>query len=197
MKKILASELLKATIESAEERSGMYPKPLIVQVAMLVDLDEHGRIRGYSPPSIDNVLFNQFVDDSKWPFKSGQQVYHRTLKQVGTFIEVDQLDPTSASVEFTEEDGFKEEKRVSLVLLTDQIPQKEIHINVTVNNIIFTVFDRISGDQLLTHVIAEDTNIDARVSGRLTVSGRGAVKYKSEILTAVSMYDDLKREQEK
>jgi hypothetical protein len=123
MKKMTTSELLKMTTDRAEEIKGMYRNPMIVHVAMVVDTDEIGRVRALSPASLDEVYI--LVDDSTWAFKPGQLVYHRTLKQVGTFVEVDQLDPSSASVEFVEEDGFKDEKRVSLCLLTDQIPTME------------------------------------------------------------------------
>jgi hypothetical protein len=122
MKKVTTSELLKITTEGAEKRKHMYRNPKIVQVAMLVDVDEYGRIRAYSYPTIDEVY--QLIDDSSWPFKPGEYVYHRSLKQVGKFIEVDQLDPSSASVEFVEEDGYKDEKRVSLALLTSDIPEE-------------------------------------------------------------------------
>lgn len=118
MEKILASEMMEMTQRKIEERRHMCKRPKMIQVPMVVDLDEFGRISGFIYPPLEDVLGKRFVDDRNWPFKQGQKVYHRKLQQVGTFLEVDELDPSSALVEFVEEDGYKEEKRVSLALLS-------------------------------------------------------------------------------
>lgn len=118
MEKILASEMMEIVQKKIEERQHMCKRPKMIQIPMIVSLDEYGRISGFIYPPLEDVLGKRFVDDRDWPFKYGQKVYHRKFQQVGTFLGVDELDPSSALVEFVEEDGYKEEKRVSLVLLS-------------------------------------------------------------------------------
>lgn len=196
MEKILVSELMELTKANAEERLRMYRNPKVVQVAMIVDLDEYGRIRGYSYPSMDEVLSKCLVDDSSWPFIRGEKVYHKTLKQVGTFIEVDELDPSSAAVEFMEEDGYREEKRVSLVLLTSEIPEdhNRRHATFEVNGVNFHIM-KINNMGTL-QVCSEDEKVDVRVTATYSIFGKGAKRYKSEILSAVHAYEELFRHQE-
>lgn len=50
-------------------------------------------------------------------FKRGYKVYHRTLRQQGTFDEYDQLDSSSATVLFVDITGYSEYLRISHCLL--------------------------------------------------------------------------------
>lgn len=133
MEQIKISEIFDLTKKEFEERQSMYRNPIYVPVMMVVELDDQGRISRYSHPGMSGILGKQLVDDTKWPFPKDAWVYHRTLKQVGRFIEVDQLDPSSATVEFIEDDGYKDEKRISLSLLTLEVPPEK-HIVYTAEN---------------------------------------------------------------
>lgn len=57
------------------------------------------------------------MSENKGNFKTGQVVYHKNLGK-GLFIEYDIFD-NEAIVEFTDEDGYKDELRVSTSLLKD------------------------------------------------------------------------------
>lgn len=124
METMKVSDLLEFTRKQCEERTGMYRQPIYVPVTMVVELDEQGRISRFSYPGIEGILGNRLIDDTNWSFAKDSWVFHKTLKQVGRFVEVDQWDPSSATVEFTEEDGYKEAKRISLSLLTSEIPKE-------------------------------------------------------------------------
>lgn len=50
-------------------------------------------------------------------FETGQEVFHKNLGK-GTFIRYDLHDGESV-VEFTDEDGYKDELRVSTILLNE------------------------------------------------------------------------------
>jgi len=50
-------------------------------------------------------------------FQKGDGVYHRTLKQYGTFLELDWASDHDAIVIFIDEDGYEDVKCVTLSLL--------------------------------------------------------------------------------
>jgi len=57
-------------------------------------------------------------------FQKGDKVYHRALKQYGTFLELDWASDKDAVVSFIEEDGYEDIKCVTLNLLDRFSPKK-------------------------------------------------------------------------
>lgn len=131
MEKMTARNLLKTSIENAEKTKTLvgYRNPVVVQVAMVVDVDDDGRIRAYAQPDLNFMFEKPFIQ-----FEPGNFVYHKTLDQVGIFIEVDQWDPSSASVNFQEDDGYDDVRRITLSLLTSSIPKEKQVVYVSKNN---------------------------------------------------------------
>jgi len=50
-------------------------------------------------------------------FKQGDKVYHRNLEWYGIFYEYDVLDVDTCTVVFTKDDGYEDERRVSINML--------------------------------------------------------------------------------
>lgn len=127
---LTTNELLKRSKQKAEETKKLlgYKNPVVVQVAMVVDLDEEGRVRAFAQPDLKFLL-----DEPLLPFDTGSFVYHRTLDLVGLFVEVDRLDSSSATVNFKDEDGNDDYRRISLSLLTTEIPEEKKVVYVSRN----------------------------------------------------------------
>jgi hypothetical protein len=65
MEKLTISQVMEMTQIQVENRLALYKNPVVINISMIVDLEEDGRIRAFAFPDIRDMLGKELVKDDK------------------------------------------------------------------------------------------------------------------------------------